>query len=112
MDDFLLRLAKDFGFPALVAVYVLVRLDRRLAHVEHCLVRICAILSATTGVRVEDLDEPAAHEGEGVDPLITLNEPSKVQPVPTGGAATNRMGGGATSRKGDNASAGEATQGG
>ncbi len=59
MDDFLLRLAKDFGFPALVAAYVLIRLDRRLAHVEHCLVRICAILSATTGVRVEEDELPA-----------------------------------------------------
>ncbi len=93
MDEFLLRFAKDFGFPALVAAWVLLRLDRRLAHVEHCLVRICAILSATTGVHVEDLDEPAAPATR--DPLIAPNEPSRLQPVSKGG----------------NASAGEASQG-
>ncbi len=59
MDDVLFHIARDLGFPALVAAYVLVRLDRRLAHVEQTLVRICAILTATTGVRVEDADEPS-----------------------------------------------------
>lgn len=78
MDEFLLRLAKDFGFPALVAAWVLLRLDRRLAHVETCLVRICAILSATTGVHVEDMD---------LDLIRAAGEPRTVQPVPPVGNA-------------------------
>jgi hypothetical protein len=78
MDEFLLRLAKDFGFPALVAAWVLLRLDRRLAHVETCLVRICAILSATPGVQVEDLDP---------DLTRVAGEPRTVQPVPPVGNA-------------------------
>ncbi|MBI4615016.1 MAG: hypothetical protein HY720_15495 [Planctomycetes bacterium] len=95
MDEFLLRLAKDFGFPALVAAYVLIRLDRRLAHVETCLVRICAILSATTGVRVEDPEGPS------------LDEPSTPEPVSRGdgiaagdGAATAGLKGDAVAKKG------------
>ena len=88
MDEFLLRLAKDFGFPALVAAYVLLRLDRRLAHVEHCLVRICAILSATTGVRVEELDGPL------------VNEPSTPQPVPRGDGIAAVTGDGGTAPAG------------
>lgn len=88
MDTFI-AFAKDFGFPAAVAAFVLLRLDRRLAQVERCLVRICVILTATTGVHVEDLDEGA------VSPIVA-DERSGLQPVPKGG----------------NASAGEATQGG
>ena len=77
METFI-TFAKDFGFPAAVAAFVLLRLDRRLAHVEGCLVRICAILSATTGARVEDLDPDLAPPA---------SEPETVQPVPQSGNA-------------------------
>lgn len=76
--DILITFARDFGFPVAVAAFVLLRLDRRLAHVEESLVRICAILSATTGVRVEDLD---------VDLAARASEPVTVEPVPQVGNA-------------------------
>ncbi|GEM_PF-6574969 len=99
MDEFLLRLAKDFGFPALVAAYVLIRLDRRLAHVETCLVRICAILSATTGVRVEDPEGPS------------LDEPSTPEPVSRGDGIA-AAGNGGVAAEGGVAPAGQLKKGG
>lgn len=85
--EMLITFARDFGFPAAVAAFVLLRLDRRLAHVEESLVRICAILSATTGVRVEVLDPDLA---------ARASEPEMVQPVPQVGnaaAGTAKQGG-------------------
>lgn len=61
MDDLLLHLARDVGFPAVVAAYVLIRLDRRLARVEETLVRI---LAATTG----------ADEASRLQPVRTTKE--------------------------------------
>lgn len=69
MDDLFLHIARDLGFPALVAAYVLLRLDRRLAQVERCLVRICVILSASTGVQVEDLEDGEAGEPSPLHPV-------------------------------------------
>lgn len=78
METFI-TFAKDFGFPAAVAAFVLLRLDRRLAQVERCLVRICVILTATTGVRVEEPDTPPLDEPSSLHP-VPRSEPGPVAP--------------------------------
>lgn len=56
-----LTVAKDLGFPALVAFFVLYRLDRRLEAVQQALTGLTIIIAAQSGVDMDRVEALTGH---------------------------------------------------